>query len=86
VSTVAALVVFLAALLVGMTWFSPDHSSAETPPTDPPRTTSPSPGAPSTLSTPPIGGEEPGNNADEGSGRQQHTQKGKNGHSKDDKG
>ncbi len=76
VSTVAALVVFLAALLVGMTWFSPDHSSAETPPTDPPRTTSPSPGAPSTLSTPPTGGEEPGNNADEGSGRQQHTQKG----------
>ncbi|MET7488717.1 serine/threonine-protein kinase [Streptomyces sp. NPDC005538] len=46
VGTVAAVVVFLAALLVGMVWFSPDHSSADTPPTDPPRTTSPTPATP----------------------------------------
>lgn len=86
VSTVAALVVFLAALLVGLAWFSPDHSSAETPPTDPPRTTSSTPATSSTLSTPPTGGEGPGNSGDDGSDRQQHTQKGKNGRSKDDKG
>ncbi|MFD9659295.1 serine/threonine-protein kinase [Streptomyces mirabilis] len=86
VSTVAALVVFLAALLVGMAWFSPDHSSAEPPPSDSPRTTSPAPGTSSTLSTPPTGGEEPGNNGDGGSEGHQDTRKGKNGHSKDDKG
>ncbi|MFD7480225.1 serine/threonine-protein kinase [Streptomyces sp. NPDC059837] len=85
VSTVAALVVFLAALLVGLAWFSPDHSSAETPPTDPPRTTSSTPATSATLSTPPTGGEGPGSSGDDGPDKQQHTQKGKNGHSKDDK-
>jgi serine/threonine-protein kinase len=44
--TVAAVVVFLAALLVGLAWFSPDHSSADTPPTDAPRTASPTPAPP----------------------------------------
>ncbi|MFJ5304944.1 serine/threonine-protein kinase [Streptomyces sp. NPDC088350] len=43
VGTVAAVVVFLAALLVGLAWFSPDHSSADTPPTDTPRSTNPTP-------------------------------------------
>ncbi|MET7569425.1 serine/threonine-protein kinase [Streptomyces sp. NPDC005492] len=46
VGTVAAVVVFLAALLVGMALFSPDHSSADTPPADPPGTTSPAPATP----------------------------------------
>ncbi|MFD4553295.1 serine/threonine-protein kinase [Streptomyces sp. NPDC058469] len=46
VGTVAAVVVFLAALLVGLAWFSPDHSSADTPPTDPPRSASPSTATP----------------------------------------
>jgi len=41
--TIAAVVVFLAALLVGLAWFSPDHSSAETPPTDSPSSTSATP-------------------------------------------
>ncbi|MDH6217977.1 serine/threonine-protein kinase [Streptomyces pseudovenezuelae] len=44
--TIAAVVVFLAALLVGVALFSPDHSSADTPPTDPPRTTSTTPAPP----------------------------------------
>jgi serine/threonine protein kinase len=41
VGTVAAVVVFLAALLVGVAWFSPDHSSADTPATNPPSATNP---------------------------------------------
>ncbi|WP_405953050.1 serine/threonine protein kinase [Streptomyces prunicolor] len=41
VGTVAAVLIFLGALLVGLAWFSPDHSSADTPPTDPPGSTSP---------------------------------------------
>ncbi|WP_327406004.1 serine/threonine protein kinase [Streptomyces sp. NBC_01288] len=39
--TVAAVLVFLGALLIGLAWFSPDHSSADTSPTDPPSNTSP---------------------------------------------
>jgi serine/threonine-protein kinase len=44
--TVAAVLIFLGALLVGLTWFSPDHSSADTPTTDPTGTTSSSPVTP----------------------------------------
>lgn len=40
VGTVAAVLIFLGALLVGLAWFSPDHSSADTPPTNPPNTAS----------------------------------------------
>ncbi|WP_323185623.1 serine/threonine-protein kinase [Streptomyces sp. NBC_01239] len=46
VGTVAAVVVFLAALLIGMAWFSPAHSSADTPSTDPSGTASNSRSAP----------------------------------------
>lgn len=46
VGTVAAVLIFLGALLVGLALFSPDHSSADTPPTDPPRSASPSPATP----------------------------------------
>ena len=38
---VAAVLIFLGALLVGVTLFSPDHSSADTPATNPPSATSP---------------------------------------------
>lgn len=41
VTTAAGAVIFLAAMLVGMLWFSPDHSSAESPRNDAPGTTSP---------------------------------------------
>jgi serine/threonine-protein kinase len=41
VGTVAAVLIFLGALLVGLAWFSPDHSSADTSPTAPPGSTSP---------------------------------------------
>nr|WSY58060.1 serine/threonine protein kinase [Streptomyces sp. NBC_00886] len=64
VGTVAAVVIFLAALLVGMAWFSPDHSSADTPSTDPPHTVSPTPTTPS-LNPPPTGGEAPGISGDD---------------------
>ncbi|MBA2813832.1 protein kinase [Streptomyces sp. KM273126] len=65
----AAAFVFVAALLVGMALFSPEHSSAEAPSTDPPQTTSPLPssqpsGPPATPSAPtalPVGGEENAN-------------------------
>ncbi|WP_093623295.1 serine/threonine-protein kinase [Streptomyces sp. 3213.3] len=40
VVTVAAVLIFLGALLVGVALFSPDHSSADTPPTNPPSATS----------------------------------------------
>lgn len=40
---VAATVLFLAAVLAGMTWFTPDNSSAETTPVSPGRTTPPAP-------------------------------------------
>ncbi|WP_234477369.1 serine/threonine-protein kinase [Streptomyces sp. MBT65] len=46
VGTVAAVLIFLGALLVGLAWFSPDHSSADTPTTDPTGTTSSSPVTP----------------------------------------
>ncbi|XUL85960.1 serine/threonine-protein kinase [Streptomyces galilaeus] len=38
---VAAVLIFLGALLVGVALFSPDHSSADTPPTNPSNTTGP---------------------------------------------
>ncbi|WP_019067999.1 serine/threonine-protein kinase [Streptomyces hokutonensis] len=41
VVTVAAVLIFLGALLVGVALFSPDHSSADTPPTNPSSATSP---------------------------------------------
>ncbi|MGX9890440.1 serine/threonine-protein kinase [Streptomyces sp. NPDC002276] len=41
VVTVAAVLIFLGALLVGVTLFSRDHSSADTPATNPPSATSP---------------------------------------------
>jgi hypothetical protein len=78
-------VVFLAALLLGIAWFSPDHSSADTPPTDPPRTTSPTPATPSALNTPPTGGAEPRISEHDGADKQQNPQKGKNKHSADGK-
>ena len=40
---VAATVLFLAAVLAGVTWFTPDNSSAETTPTSPGHTTTPAP-------------------------------------------
>lgn len=43
VGAVAATVLFLVAVLAGMTWFAPDNSSAETTPTSPGRTTAPDP-------------------------------------------
>jgi serine/threonine-protein kinase len=46
VGTVAAVLIFLGALLVGLAWFSPDHSSADTSPTDPPGSTSPATATP----------------------------------------
>ncbi|MFI6463877.1 protein kinase [Streptomyces sp. NPDC050528] len=46
VGTVAAVLIFLGALLVGLAWFSPDHSSADTTPTDGPSGTSLSTTAP----------------------------------------
>ncbi|WP_416960224.1 protein kinase domain-containing protein [Streptomyces sp. Agncl-13] len=46
VGTVAAVLIFLGALLIGLAWFSPDHSSADTSPTDPPRSAGPSTTAP----------------------------------------
>ncbi|MEV6510446.1 protein kinase [Streptomyces sp. NPDC051642] len=46
VGTVAAVLIFLGALLIGLAWFSPDHSSADTSPTDPPSSTSPATATP----------------------------------------
>ncbi|WP_174855953.1 serine/threonine-protein kinase [Streptomyces hyaluromycini] len=77
VGAVAAVVVFLAALLVGIAWFSPDHSSADTPPTDPPSATNPA-ATPSALTPPPTGG---GNGPD----KQQDPKKGKNKRGEDEK-
>lgn len=50
VSALAAVVLFLGALLLGIAWFSPDHSSADTPPADQPHSTTP---AASPSSSPP---------------------------------
>ncbi|MEU9119957.1 protein kinase [Streptomyces sp. NPDC048506] len=44
---VAGATAFLAAMLIGMVWFAPDRSSAETPRTDPPPTMRPAPTTPS---------------------------------------
>ncbi|WP_434094750.1 protein kinase domain-containing protein [Streptomyces hyaluromycini] len=77
VGAIAAVVVFLAALLVGIAWFSPDHSSADTPPTDPPSATNPA-ATPSALTPPPTGG---GNGPDQ----QQDPKKGKNKHGENEK-
>ncbi|WP_405837139.1 serine/threonine-protein kinase [Streptomyces sp. NBC_01518] len=44
--TVAAVAIFLGALLIGLAWFSPDHSSADTTPTDPPSSASSGTAAP----------------------------------------
>lgn len=46
VGTVAAVLIFLGALLVGLAWFSPDHSSADTSPTAPPGSASPATATP----------------------------------------
>ncbi|WP_217552387.1 serine/threonine-protein kinase [Streptomyces sp. GbtcB6] len=77
VGAIAAVVVFLAALLIGIAWFSPDHSSADTPPTDPPGATNPA-ATSSVLTPPPTGG---GNSPD----KQQDPQKGKNKRGEDEK-
>ncbi|WP_405954887.1 protein kinase domain-containing protein [Streptomyces phaeochromogenes] len=54
-AVVAGSVLFLASLLIGMTWLSPGPSSAEPSGTDTPRTTSPTPAAqPSTSPTPSL--------------------------------
>ncbi|MEW1773180.1 serine/threonine-protein kinase [Streptomyces sp. NPDC086777] len=42
-SALAAVVIFLGALLLGIAWFSPDQSSADTPPADRTQSTSPAP-------------------------------------------
>ncbi|MER6533786.1 protein kinase [Streptomyces sp900105755] len=42
-SALAALVIFLGALLLGLAWFSPDQSSADTPPADRTHSASPAP-------------------------------------------
>ncbi|MER5792224.1 serine/threonine-protein kinase [Streptomyces sp. NPDC001980] len=80
VGAIAAVVVFLAAVLVGIAWFSPDRSSADTPPTDLPHTTSPIRATPSTLTPPPTGGQQPGIGEDDSSDKQQDTPKGKREH------
>ncbi|MFD4502335.1 serine/threonine-protein kinase [Streptomyces sp. NPDC058457] len=78
VGAIAAVVVFLAALLIGIAWFSPDHSSADTPPTGRPSATNPAPATPSALNPPPTGG-------DNGPDQQQAPKKGKNKRGGDDK-
>ncbi|MGW7539547.1 serine/threonine-protein kinase [Streptomyces sp. NPDC054770] len=78
VSAVAAVVIFLGALLLGIAWFSPDHSSADTPPTDQQHSTSPAPASSSAVNPPSTGGAEPRIGKDDGPGRQQGTPKGKN--------
>ncbi|WP_405883289.1 protein kinase [Streptomyces sp. NBC_01136] len=81
VSVVIGAVIFVAAVLVGMAWFSPDRSSAEVPRTAPARTTSPSPAVPEPNTAPatdavPNDQAEPGDSGDEGK-EQQATQQGK---------
>ncbi|MFF7468973.1 protein kinase [Streptomyces sp. NPDC008092] len=78
VSAVAAVVIFLGALLLGIAWFSPDHSSADTPPPDQPHSTSPAPATASALNPPPTGGKEPRTGKDDGPDKQPDTPKGKN--------
>ncbi|MEU2335024.1 protein kinase [Streptomyces sp. NPDC013172] len=76
---VAAVVVFLGALLLGIAWFSPDHSSADTPPADQPHSTGPA--SPSAVHPPTTGGEEPPVGREAGPDRHPDTPKGKNKHS-----
>ncbi|MGW3450676.1 protein kinase domain-containing protein [Streptomyces sp. NPDC001076] len=85
VGAVAAVVIFLGALLLGIAWFSPDHSSADTPPTDQPHSTSPAPASPSALNPPPTDGAEPRISRGDGSGKLPDAPKGKNKRSDDDK-
>ncbi|GAB2755946.1 serine/threonine-protein kinase [Streptomyces bullii] len=48
-TVVAGAVIFLAAVLIGMTWFAPDRSATETSPTGPGRTTESGPASPSSA-------------------------------------
>ncbi|MEU6194300.1 protein kinase [Streptomyces sp. NPDC047061] len=86
VSAVAAVVIFLGALLVGIAWFSPDHSSADTPATDPSSATNQAPGTPSSPNPPATGGKKPGTGDDSGPGSQPAPKKGKDKGGEDDKG
>lgn len=56
---VAAIVLFLAAVLAGMKWFAPDYSSAETTPTSPGHTTTPA--SPTSWLTGPSSSPSPAN-------------------------
>ncbi|MFJ9564717.1 serine/threonine-protein kinase [Streptomyces fuscichromogenes] len=70
VTTIAAVVIFLGALLLGIAWFSPDHSSADTPPAN--------------SATPSAGSAEPRIGKDDGPAGRKDPQKGKNKHTADD--
>ncbi|WP_179382164.1 serine/threonine-protein kinase [Streptomyces sp. SA15] len=59
VGTAAAAVVFLAAMLAGMLWFSPGKSSAESPATDTPGTSRPAATPSATPSGAPLSGTSP---------------------------